>query len=524
MNVVDVNMGGYHRSIMSFNARDCSKLNLKMSGVNMPIEQANYKQFQAQATANATKESFWQMLTDQQAQDIMPKPEDYIAVPFRLLSETTVAAGSWRSTDFSKPGVLKKSAAKLEGKPVYSDHYTAVDNWAGIVKNITYQAKRTVDGQTIPGGLNGMMMIDAKTNPTIARGVLSGGIFSNSVTVVFDWEPSHEYEDPNEFMRHIGKMGADGKMVRRIATQIFDYYETSLVWLGADPYAKLIDEDGNLKFIDDTSVYNASFSKEVEKVQNAYTSRKSYSVSCGLTKDVLNLAHHSVTLEDFGINKSTDDMNEEALKLLLAMIGVTDVKEVTPAHMEALQAGQSNFKKILTQFEPFEFAKEAKPDELVTKLVAKKDAAIAEFKLKAETAATELEAKTTEVAELTTKVTDLTTTNTSLKETAELGKTYIDSRRAEAIRLYKVAAGDDVDEAVVSLFTEAKPNAIDGLLKQYGKTAAEKFTATCLDCESTNVSMQSSITNDDKKEDVADVTGFDLATIRSRSGLSHYQK
>lgn len=178
--------------------------------------------------------------------DLMPKAEDFVQIPFRLLSATTVAAGTWRATDFSNESLLKASLKKLEGKPVYTEHNTSLDNWAGMVQKTMWSESSVMNGMVIPAGINGMLAIDAKSKPQILRGILAKGIFSNSVTVVFDWKPSHTFEDEYTFRRMVGSLAEDGNMIRRVVTAIHDYYESSLVFLGADPYAKLIDEGGNL--------------------------------------------------------------------------------------------------------------------------------------------------------------------------------------------------------------------------------------------------------------------------------------
>src|SRR5690606_12701038 len=113
---------------------------------------------------------------------------------------TTVGAGSWKATDFSDVRMLKGSMGKLKGKTVYKEHDQEVDNWLGFVKETSWSEQFTNStGDTVPAGIDGVLLIDAKTNPKIARGLLMGTIYSNSVTVVFDWEMSHHFEDEWEF-------------------------------------------------------------------------------------------------------------------------------------------------------------------------------------------------------------------------------------------------------------------------------------------------------------------------------------
>ena len=138
----------------------------------------------------------------------------------------------------------------------------------------------------IPAGIDAILAIDAKTNPKIARGVLAGGIFSNSVTVDFDWVPSHDIDNQYEFENLVGTYAADGRMITREVTKIHDYYESSLCWLGADPYAKLIDKEGNLVNVDITSTYDS----ENQTVRDRYTKENRYNISLCWDKNVLSLS------------------------------------------------------------------------------------------------------------------------------------------------------------------------------------------------------------------------------------------
>jgi len=224
-------------SIFSFNKAESAKLALDNVGVNLPFSEL----------ANQDTEGFgwWGQSNNANVyqnidvkKELLPKPEDFVKVPFRLISATTVGAGSWKVTDFSNEAVLKASMKKLIGKPVYPNHDSDdVFNYVGIIESVKWTEARMQDGQMIPAGIDGIIAIDGKTSPKIARGVLMGAIFSNSVTVNFDWEPSHFFESPNDFYHKIGTIHTDGKMVRRVVTNINDYYESSLVWLGADPFA-----------------------------------------------------------------------------------------------------------------------------------------------------------------------------------------------------------------------------------------------------------------------------------------------
>ena len=160
---------------------------------------------------------------------------------FRILSETVVGKDSYKASDFSIQNVLKDSVQKLVGIPVYLNHSIyRVENSIGTIVKAYYQEAMTDDeGKFIPGGINATLRINAKDNPRIANALLAESpyIYSGSVTVSFLWKPSHDMED---FRWMIGEKADDGTIISRQATEILDYFEYSLVWLGADPYAKMI--------------------------------------------------------------------------------------------------------------------------------------------------------------------------------------------------------------------------------------------------------------------------------------------
>ncbi|HOM78419.1 MAG TPA: hypothetical protein PLT50_04425, partial [bacterium] len=170
------------------------------------------------------------------------KPEDLvindtdIAKPvFRALSEVIVNP-KWNPTDFSEGGVLKASMAMLLGQTVYRNHEAIVGNELGSVSKVSWQESYTSSGIKVPSGINMELSIDGKTFPSIVRAIsmTPPAIHSNSVTVSFKWEKSHSLED-TEFFSKLGTYGADGKLVRKVVSEILGYHETSLVPHGADP-------------------------------------------------------------------------------------------------------------------------------------------------------------------------------------------------------------------------------------------------------------------------------------------------
>ena len=94
------------------------------------------------------------------------------------------------------------------------------------------------DSVNIPPGINVTLGINKKWNEKIIDGIKEGAVHSTSVDVFFDFTKSHPNLDG--FWFHLGE-NIDGSIVRLIVTRIFSYGEISLVWQGADIYAKRID-------------------------------------------------------------------------------------------------------------------------------------------------------------------------------------------------------------------------------------------------------------------------------------------
>lgn len=513
---------GQYRMAMSFSKQEMTQAKLRFgtAGINYAMPRGDNEVKAMHSSFGWIGNNANIFLPDLNVPDgVIPKPEDFVQIPFRLLSATIVAGGTWRATDFSDESVLRASVNRLDKKPVYLEHDTTLENWVGLVQTPKWtNAFRAKDGTDVPAGIDGMISIDAKTNPKILRGVLAGGIFSNSVTVVFDWKPSHEFQNDYDFERMIGTLAEDGNMIRRVVTKIHDYYESSLVWLGADPYAKLIDEDGNLVHIDHVNAYNKSFEKETDAVKNTYTQNKSFEISCGLTKDVLYLSHEKVgTPTQIDNNKvNNSDMKPELVTLLLALFGLSSIEAVTEAHIKSLQvtpapdaekeaevqANAAVATKAVSLMKAID-KDEASFDKFVEKHSFVKTEELAELKAAKESVAT----LTTEKENLTAQVADLT-------PKAEFGTQMLSAQRAEVERLYKASALDKASDAVISLIAKADIKELQALAIQYGGKAMLSFGGKCKSCGSDEISFQSSRAKDEEVKDA--VKPMDFESIRDK--------
>lgn len=463
-----------YRTQLSFTKAEFLSLTIGEAGVKLqtPKTDAGMKKMLAQFGLFGTDGNFNTFYPSLNvAEDVMPKPEDYVHVPYRLLSETIVAAGSWRSTSFAKQGVLKSAMDRLKGKPVYTDHNTDSANWVGLVSGVSWsEATVAPDGTKIPAGIDGIISIDAKCNPKVARGAMSGAIGSNSVTVDFEWMPSHSFKDLYEFEDKIGTFASDGRMVCREATNIVDFYETSLLWLGADPFAKKLGPDGNPINIDYSSSVSLSKAEPIV-VQEYRENRKLLAKSCLSKQETLYLGSKVVVDETIQQNSKNEDMNKELMLMLATLCGVASAEAITKEHIEAL----------------------AKSEDILA--------------LKAEIET--LKASVSQVPNLETSIATLTSEKTALeaeveklKPLATATETLLAETRAEAVKFYKLSAKGNENAAIIAQIESANLEAAKGFLTQFGGTVATSFSATCTKCSSTEISFQSS-----KKGEQAPVEG-----------------
>lgn len=383
---------------------------------------------------------------DLKPEDLVPKDNEFIEPMFRLLSATIVSK-NWYPTDFSLPGVLKDSMNLMLGQTVNCDHATDIGNAIGSVSKVVWQEAYKDGDILIPAGINGILKIDGKSNPRIARGILMEppSIHSNSVTVQFRWEKSHPELSDDEFYDKIGTYDDKGELIRRMVTEIVRYTETSLVSHGADVYAQKIGEDGK--------IVNPKYAN---RVWNSYSEVK---------PEENNSTHNT-----YNYNNNTTNKNQETMKLeefLAKLFG---------DNMLSLNEGeQPTAEKAL---------------ELVKSLIESK--------------ATLLDSESTlkeQVTNLTSEVTNLKASIESSKDMVELGKSYITELREKVLNNYKKICKDSLDEKdpiVLMINSDTTPViTLQGLNKSYTQRLEELYPLTCSKCGSKDVSRASSFKEDD---------------------------
>lgn len=350
--------------------------------------------------------------------DASTKEDEFMLATFRALSATILAD---RPIDFTNQKILRDATPKLIGQTVFKDHNTSVNNWVGRV-DASYWDEATPD---IPVGINAILKLDAIKDPMTVRGVLQGAIHSASVTVSFEWKPSHpKLMDAGSFFDHLGEE-IDGELVRIIVTKIDKFWEISLVWQGADEFAKQIGDDGK--------PVQQSHQPEAEP---------------GLLAAE---AHPSV--EKFNQENKMDPIR----KLLKETFGV-DVTE-------------NNF-----------------GEQLATYVESQIKTATQNFE-------NEVKSLSTKIKEANQKIEALDASIKELEPKATLGSKYLEDERKEAIRLYRVAKGEQISEAILKTLEKADLEIAQAFKQEFKKEAEEKFPARCHRCGSTQLQRRSSVEN-----------------------------
>lgn len=426
------------------------------------------------------------MYVGESAKDILPKDDDFVGIPFRLLSSTIVAGKSWRATEFP-PNILKSSMYKLEGKGVFTEHDTELTNWVGVIKNVKWVEAKEENGRLIPSGIDATIMVDAKTNPKLVRALAVGGVYSFSVTIMYDWSPSHEFDSDDDFYANIGKINQDGEMIRRVATKVHDYYEGSVVFMGADPFAKSRDEDGNLINVDGANVYEDSYESIPASAKEDNSILNNYSISCGLTEDVLSLSRQNVSNTNttnltFKNNKMTKEVKDKLLELTgkqnLEDITVSDIVNIQENDLEVYRADLDDLKESFTQ---------------------------EDGKTLSESVKDVLQAKEDETKALKTDI-------DSLKEDKEELQSFKDSvintKKENCIRLYKLSNDGEISSEILDMINSSDIKTLDTLTKEYSKNTVQTFNGKCKACGSSEISFGNKVIEPSVDNDGVEVLDF----------------
>ena len=397
-------------------------------------------------------------------EDLTPNSDEFIEPVFRLLSSTIVSK-NWNPTDFGQPGVLKASMKLLLGQTVNCDHSTDIGNAIGSVSQVMWQEAYKDGNFVIPAGINGVLKIDGKANPRIARGILMDppSIHSNSVTVQFKWEKSHPGMDDRDFWNKLGTYDEKGNMIRKVVTEVVRYLETSLVSHGADSFAQKIGEDGK--------IINPEFAKRT------WTSFAEYQ------EDTKKAYYFTDFKDDFKSFQESNDTPENNINPLN-----TNKKESTMTLAEFLESLYGD--NMLSLAEGQE-----KTAEVALQMV--KDLVHGKNDLQAK-----VDNLTTEKNTLAEQVSNKEAEIANLTAMATVGKNHIASLRETTVANYKKLKGDAADETIITMLN-AETTGLQTLIslnKDYQAQLEEKFPLTCSHCGSHDISRGSSVQEPDKND------------------------
>lgn len=418
---------------------------------------------------NTTKESleslgFWggdidynTYYPDLKLEDLKPKEDEFITPMFRLLSETIVSK-NYYPTDFGIGGVLKASMSMLLGQTVNCDHETNIGNAIGAVSKVVWQNSYQDGAFKIPGGINGILKIDGKANPRIARGILMDppSIHSNSVTVQFKWDKSHPEMDDDEFYSKIGQYDAKNIMVRRIVTEIIRYAETSLVSHGADAFAQKIGDDGK--------IVNPKYAT---RVWNSY-------------KEYEDTSNNMVFFED---KSHIDDRDDNTSENNIENPIQNSLKEYN--HMT-----KEEFIKLMADMDKLSIESSSQVINLGENTTSSLSEMLGIFK--------DIQ------GDMQKQINDLNSKVESLKEVSEFGKAEIAKLREKTLANYKKIKGESFDEKdpiYLMINSEVTPLiTIQGINKGYEEKLEEMFPMRCSHCGSTELTRASSVAEEEEKK------------------------
>lgn len=403
-------------------------------------------------------------------EDVKPKDSEFIEPVFRMLSNCIVAK-DYMPTEFPKD-ILKASMGLLLGQTVNCDHETEIGNAIGSVKEVSWQNAYTDEtmGIEIPAGINAVLKIDAKANPRIARGIMMDppSIHSNSVTVQFEWKPSHSFEKEWEFYDKLGTIAEDGTMVRRIVTKIISYKETSLVSHGADPFAQII-KNGKINNPQYAGATYYSFSDMPPMDEKTLRSKIAYLDFKDIKSNDIMYNTSKPNYEGNQNPKIQNDMNE--LQKFLDQLFSDGVLSLAEGSTPSIEVALSQVKDLV---------------------VAKNS--LTQEKAKADQ----------KISELQGEVTSLKEQISANQAMVNIGTSHLSEVRSSAIASYKKLYGDDkVDQNILALL-EADSTNIETLLSlkaTYDAQLDEKFPMRCAKCGSHDVSRASSSIQGNDPED-----------------------
>jgi phosphopantetheinyl transferase (holo-ACP synthase) len=396
-------------------------------------------------------------------EDLKPKDDDYYQPLVRALSKVIV--NKFGPIDFGDGDVLKKAMPLLLRQSVYPNHEVMVGNELGVVFEVAWQGEQIMDGGIkIPAGINARLRIDGKANPKIVRGMSMEppSIHSFSVGVTFDWAKSHPKMEDNDFWRGLGTFGKDGKLIRRLVTEIIAFHEISMVPHGADPYAQVINAKG---------INNADYANR----SNTYDKRSLNSFTFS-AKDFIKFGHHHDYSKSFSLNLEADK-NSTILN-----DNKTNVKS---NNYEQMDEELEQFINSLSGIEGLSLDS-SDPSKLNAEVVL---AAVKKLAENNTTLSSENATLKSDKSKVETKLSEAETKLTEQEPKVNAYSGVFTATKEAAIKAYTLSMGDKASTEMIEMIS--KSSSYDTALvylNQFSSSADEKFAHKCGDCGSTNTS------------------------------------
>lgn len=390
-------------------------------------------------------------------EDLTPQDSEFIEPMFRLLSATIVSK-NYNPTDFSRNGVLKASMPLLLGQTVNCDHETNIGNAIGAVSKVVWQESYKYKDFVIPAGINGILKIDGKANPRIARGIMMDppSIHSNSVTVSFKWDKSHPNMSDEDFYCKLGSYDEKGNLVCRVVTEVVRYLETSLVSHGADTFAQKIGSDGK--------IVNPEFAKRTYNSYSEYISdegRKYYNFDC--KSEFSEVVENNDTCDsnnnkDINTNQNSDEKMDQLKKFFESLID----------------------NNIISLSEGVELNEETVIQSLTELLAASNS-------------------KDSQITSLNEKVANLEASVQQLTPLYQVGVEYVKSLREETVNTYNKLKGSDADSTIINMLNAETTGiaTVRSLKEEFQAQLEQKFPMKCSKCGSSDISRASSAAEED---------------------------
>jgi hypothetical protein len=279
----------------------------------------------------------------------------------------------------------------------------------------------------------------------------------------------------------------NGEMVRRIVTEIKSYNESSLVFKGADKFAKKIDENGKIEKLP----YSEATSFENDKLNELYKETKEFYVYEALPQRLDFSAEIELPKEEKAIET---DISLQAKNLQLALDGSLSQYANAMADKQALQAEKEALQADLVVAQAYK----VQLDEANEKL--------ASYEAQIATLTTEKGTLQNLFASSQAKFNDLQSQNSELQKLNGQTLHILNAKREEAKRLYlieTVSKGIESkpDSKILEEIVNADFEKVDLLLKIYGGRVADSFGTVCGDCGSHKIAYKSAESTDNSNID-----------------------